>query len=210
MFRFLDLPAGTRSIPRCKSHNTNWSPELRNRIYDFAAIPTRTDQERCVLPALSLAHTCRQTRTEYLPICKTAPATILWRDVPSYFRTFYQHADGKMTDIAQAPTSITILVGCHDPELDGLIDLLPLLRMKHANAAFSCHFDYRADDPAEESDEANDRREFLKADVDMLDALLHHDYPQWVDDLKTGRISKVNINDIGLTTAPSFNISIHD
>jgi hypothetical protein len=175
MFRFLDLPAGTHSIPRCTYDNTNWSGELRNRIYDFAAITTDCDQHSCVLPTLSLAHTCRQVRTEYLPICKNAPAVVLWSDLEEYFSVFFQNVNSWVADFTQAPRSMTILVDFGPPHQEGTIDLLPLIKIQHANTTFSCHFERRADDPKDDSVRAVNHRVYFKSDTEMLVALLEHE-----------------------------------
>jgi hypothetical protein len=119
VFRFLDLPA-----------------ELRNRVYDFAATPEKADQHTSVLPSLALAQTNRQLRAEYLPICKTAPVVIERDDLPAYFAAFYPTPES----MKQAPSSITILVDCHADQLDATIDILPLLKLHHANPTLTCTF----------------------------------------------------------------------
>jgi len=179
-------------------------------IYDFPAIPTDADRNVCSLPTLSLAHTCRQLRTEYLPIFKTAPATVPWSKLASYLSTFYSNANGTLAHIAQAPRSLTIFVGYNHPKEDGIINLLPLFIFQHANAGFLCDFGRHAEQLDGTSSEALNLRKFLKDDGEMLCALLRHDDSQWLDDINSGRIGNILINAVGQGMPPTVSIFVDD
>lgn len=71
-----------------------------------------------------------------------APVKLKWNDVPAYIDTFYFSAPGTLANIELAPASMTISVAGLSVPIDNEIDVLPLIKMRHADADFVCNFVY--------------------------------------------------------------------
>jgi hypothetical protein len=211
VFRFLDLPSGREIL----IHNAFTGkrlvkyPELRNRTYDFAA--TKDGGERCcVLPCLSLAQSCRQLRTEYMPICRKAPVTIDWKHVPAYFDTFYPTVHGKVQNVELAPLTMTIIVQVAERiSSDIRIDILPIVKMRAATSTFSYQFVYDATNlngPGFIIGTSPHAKHLLEADNNIVQSLVQHNMDLWLADVHSGKVVKVLVTLIGIEEQPEVDI----
>jgi hypothetical protein len=167
-----------------------------------------------VLPYISLAQVNRQIRAEYLPICMQAQVTIAWRDLPNYINTFYPTAKGQLKNLEQAPSAITIIADYDKKDGDNVvIDVLPLIKMRHAHATFQCHFVHLISDdglqPKLVDDEVEARPYWLTADSEMIASLINHTHVRWLHDVSTGRVEKILVDFLGTSVEPTAQFHVH-
>ncbi|KAF1969275.1 hypothetical protein BU23DRAFT_557769 [Bimuria novae-zelandiae CBS 107.79] len=82
---------------------------------------------------LALAQTCRQPRSEYLPICRRALRLKLReQDVTAFFNTFHPPDENRVIkNVDLAPRALTILVGPYDASSRPAIDILPFIQLHY-------------------------------------------------------------------------------
>ncbi|KAF2623798.1 hypothetical protein BU25DRAFT_424490 [Macroventuria anomochaeta] len=183
--------------------------EMRNHIYTFATYAT-TKEGCCVVPCLALAQTCRQIRHEYRSMCLRADVVINWRDVPSYFDTFFPTSKGKIVNIGLVPKCMTIFTNTFlrndQDQIPVELDLLPILKFGLANKMFTCKFvKCEVQNSACVQDEEIFREEIqtlLAADVNTIQKLLTHQHQDWVEDVTKGRIHRLMVSHIGTDAYP--------
>jgi len=162
-----------------------------------------------VLPCLTLAHACRQLRAEYLPICRKAPVTIEWSDVPRYLNEFHPSVRGRVQNLEHVASALTILTDKFKKNGQKVtIDFLILMKILHAHTNFRCQFICSDEGLSVQPEED---RKFLECDNAMLQALVRHDNKQWLDDISSGKVVKIEVTPIGLTDEPELRVCIpHD
>jgi hypothetical protein len=178
------------------------------------------NEQFCVLPCLALAQSCLQLRREYLPICRTAPVTIDWADVPGYMEAFYPTSGSTVQHIDHAPRSITIAIGMDNVSISLYyagkveIDLLPLLKIGRANPAFSCNVIHAL--PSTTASGADHQkistleRRYLKAENAMIHAFMQCSNETWVKDVTSGNICKAMMSVIGTEQQPQATIYVSE
>jgi hypothetical protein len=140
-----------------------------------------------------------------------ARVTIAWTDLPNYLATFYPIVQGQLHNVEQAPSAITVIADLdHKNQETIMIDLLPLTKMRHADAGFSCQFVHASPtDFGLEEDEPEGRYMWLKADNDILLKLIYHTHAQWLHDVTTGRIEKILIDFVGTADEPTASFYVY-
>lgn len=196
--------------------------ELRNRIYEYTATKLATEKY-CFLPSYSLTQTCRELRAEYLPICLKAPVEIDWDDVPNYLTLIFRSPEGRrylgqlfptlegevnpQRDIA--PSSMTIVVPTTERddwerlEPTEMIDVLPIIRLRHRNAGFRCTFAMSPEHSLEEL-------KYIRGDIKVLEAFINHDGQVWRDEVSSGKVVYVPIANLGAEESPYVHILLND
>ncbi|KAH7384006.1 hypothetical protein BKA66DRAFT_549423 [Pyrenochaeta sp. MPI-SDFR-AT-0127] len=186
--------------------------ELRNHIYEFAA-STRANAQNRILPCLSLTQVNRRIRAEYRPICMKVDTTIDWKDFPNYLETFHPTVDGKVTNVELFPASITIFADQYRKDSRDIeIDILPLFKVGLEDENFSCAFVDSVDTaPVRGDNEAEQLKDMLQADSDVVKTLINHRDPEWIAAVDTGTVLKLLISPIGTTEEPYARFHIrHD
>jgi hypothetical protein len=178
------------------------------------------NEQFCVLPCLALAQSCLQLRREYLPICRTAPVTIDWADVPGYMETFYPTSGSTVQHIHHAPRSITIAIRMDDVSISTYlggkaeIDLLPLFKIGRANPAFSCSFVHVSPSPtasgAKHQIVSTMERSYLKSDSGVIHAFMQCRNEMWLEDITSGKIFKAMVSLIGTDEEPEARIYVSE
>lgn len=154
-----------------------------------------------MLPSISLAHTYRQLRSEYLPICRAAPVTVDWKHVDRYFDMLGSLPEGP------TPSGMTIVsnkvIGADGLGMD--IDLLLVVKLRVADP----HFEYAfAFDPAtakrKEQDMFGDRGHWsdVNSKCCVLEALIRHRNEVWEEDIRSGRLHTLNVYPMGSSVLP--------
>jgi hypothetical protein len=180
--------------------------ELRNRIYDFAAVcdgpvrivhcgvaneGDRKASNRPLVPYGGLSRVCHQIREEYRPLQRrAADLEIDWNDLPKFYATFCNS-----TSISAEAPCAKLQVVLQDTEsfdareqMTDLIDIFPLLRLQNLSPTFACSFMSPGDAlhktsppsiwPSEESD---------------LNELLYHSHPDWLEASRSGSIERIMV-----------------
>lgn len=175
-------------------------------MYDFAS--TKQDSEHCcVLPCFTLALTCRQIREEFRKICLRAPVTVDWRDLPKYLDTFYPSIDSRLQNIENAPASIVVNADVYTYSTGPVtIDLLPLLKFSHAQASFTCHFQYSTPKRADVPEPNTEDKEYLHCDSTTVQRVIQHDNTRWKNDVQSGTVARISVSPIGLTSEPEMHL----
>jgi hypothetical protein len=172
---------------------------LRNRIYTFAAFKPRPKSRKCsALPCLALALACRQLHAEYLPICKKVRVRIAWKDVPGYLDTFFPTIAGQVQGIELAPPSVTIVVDqCRKNGKYMSIDLLPFIKMCHANADF--RIDLVLTSKTRPADWADDL-DIFAGETTMFENFIRNDHPDWIANVRSGEVVKMMVDPLFICT----------
>ncbi|KAH6621837.1 hypothetical protein C7974DRAFT_456575 [Boeremia exigua] len=149
-------------------------------------------------------------------MCLKTDVAIDWRDVPSYFNTFFPTQDGVVANIDFAPERMTIYSNCYR-QGEALttpveIDLLPILKLGLANMGFTCSFErceIKGDtfEPGQELT-TEEVQSLQSADVGTVQKLLAHRHWDWVKDVVEGRIKKLMVSQIGTNFFPQAKFHI--
>ena len=157
------------------------------------------------MPSLALAQTCRQIRYEYRPICLKAYVTIDWRDVPSYFETFFPTRDGNVSNIDLAPRGMTVLTNTFrkrdDVRTPVEIDILPIVKIGLIDKNFTCRFKFDERWIVGENIGV-EIKNMIAADVKTLQSLLTHRHQEWVGDVMAGRVHRLMVSHIATESYP--------
>jgi hypothetical protein len=143
-----------------------------------------------------------------------AQVTIAWRDLPNYINTFYPTAKGQLKNLEQAPSALKIIADYDKKNGENVtIDVLPLIKMRHAHAAFQCHFVHLISDDGLEPELADNEVEarpyWLTADSKMILNLINHTHVRWLQDVSTGRVEKILVDFLGTFVEPIVQFYVH-
>jgi hypothetical protein len=141
-----------------------------------------------------------------------APVTIDWCDVPQYLNIFYPSIDGRLQNIEHAPASIVVNADVYTDSTGPVtIDLVPLLKLSHAQASFTCDFRYSAPKLADVPEPNTEDRNYLHCDSTTVRRVIQHDNTRWKNDVQTGTVTKITVSAIGLASEPEMHLYVlHD
>lgn len=188
---------------------------MRNHVYEDVSTKS-ADDRCCVLPCLALAHVCQQLRAEYLPICCKAPVTIFWKDLPRYL-DIHASISSTVYNTESAPSTITIYANAYERRLDSelvSVDILPLVKMKHRHAGFSCQllrnavFDDEMDEGHDKEQIKRDQADVVAADETAMQSFMTNENPKWLSDVQSGKIIEVTVSPMGTEKEPELLIVI--
>lgn len=102
---------------------------------------------------------------------------------------------------------MTIIVGAISRDRMGrlrpssTLDFLPIIRMRHRNADFSCTL-------VTEMHVNTEPRKYIRGDIKILKALINHESEAWRSDISSGKIAYVGVGRLGAKEMPYVQILI--
>jgi hypothetical protein len=92
----------------------------------------------------------------------------------------------RLHEIGKAPSSIKIIL---DRETDfgryGMVDVLPLIKMRHANPKFKIRF---VCSPEKVAAMTRDQRGYFASEPAVLGRFIYNKHPSWVENIKNGNV----------------------
>jgi hypothetical protein len=171
-------------------HNSQHGQKYSSTTYTPLTQPTNQSHD--------VTHPIRPRRRLPLP-----RSPLEWDDIPAYFAAFYPTPES----MKQAPSFMTILVDCHADQLDTTINILPLLKLQHANPSLTCTFTrhpsaftrpYNNPVPLFTRAQHDTHESFyLRGDAPLIEQLLRHSTPEWLEDVANGTVVSIMLSAMG-------------